>query len=260
VNRVLAWSPFLVLAFGAGWWCGRQNTAPEGEPWHEHRIALEQKLNHFAREIEDLSQTVRAAFQARGAEAEDAAPAPARVTDLELGESPLRGDPKAPVAIAVFSDFQCPYCSTVPPVLSRLLSEHPGKVNVVFKHNPLPNHLQAFSAHKAAQAAGEQGKFWEMHDVLFANQDRLDPESLTEYARLLSLNVEQFQEAMESAEVLDAIAADRREARRVGVQAVPSFFVNGRLLAGSKPYEVLEDLVEDELRRLEEAGGGRPRR
>ena len=111
---------------------------------------------------------------------------------------PPRGETAAPIVILLFSDFQCPYCVKVDPVLKEIRDQFPKDVQVVFKHNPLPIHPQAPLAHEAAVEAGRQGKFWEMHDLLFANQGQLQPEHLTGYARTLGLDVAAFTAAIEA--------------------------------------------------------------
>lgn len=148
--------------------------------------------------------------------------------DIDTKGSPVRGSPMAPVTIVEFSDFQCPHCAAAYPVLERIVSESDGKVKLVFKHYPLSHHTHARKAARAAVAAGEQDKFWEMHDKLFENQLALTGADLEGYAKELGLDMERFKEDMASEEIEACIEADREEAERLGVEGTPAMFVNGR--------------------------------
>jgi protein-disulfide isomerase len=143
-----------------------------------------------------------------------------------------RGSAKAPVTILLFSDFQCPYCARVGPVLDELERRLPGRAQVVFKHMPLPIHPEAPLAHEAALAAAASGKFWEMHDLLFANQKKLDPRSLLDYARQIGLNADAVERALGEGRHRAVVDRDLREAQALGVNATPTLFVNGRRLVG----------------------------
>jgi protein-disulfide isomerase len=166
-------------------------------------------------------------------EAEDAEPA--RVEDVPLGASPVRGPERAPLTVVVFSDFQCPFCARSEATLRAMEEEFGGRVRFAFKNQPLPFHDHARLAAKAALAAGEQGKFWEYHDALFAHQDALEPAALERYAQGLGLDLARFRKAMESERVEAALAADAADATRLGVQGTPTFFVNGRRIIGAQP-------------------------
>ena len=118
---------------------------------------------------------------------------------IEPGDSPARGNPKAPITIVSYSEFQCPFCARVVPTLRELEKAYPDQIRLVWKHLPLAFHESAPLAAEAALAAGEQGKFWEMHDRLFAAQDRLDLPALEEHARALALDVPSFRAALDGA-------------------------------------------------------------
>jgi protein-disulfide isomerase len=120
-------------------------------------------------------------------------------------------------------------------------------VRVVFKHQVLSNHARAPAAHAAAEAAHRQGRFWEMHDRIFANQREMSPEKYQEYAAEIGLDLEQFEEDLASAEVARRIAADTQEAERVGSRGTPGFFINGRYLRGAKPFESFQAIIDEEL-------------
>jgi protein-disulfide isomerase len=112
----------------------------------------------------------------------------------------------------------------------------------------MPFHKQAVTAHKAALAAAEEGRFWEMHRLLFAHQDRLDAGAVREHAAALGIDLEVFDAYVASDEGVKAIQADRELARKLGVLGVPAFFVNGRLVAGAQPFEVFSQVIEEELK------------
>ena len=175
--------------------------------------------------------------------------------DVERKCVPLDGTPKgsnkALVTIVEFSDFQCPYCSRVLPTLDRLIKEYPDKVRVFFKQNPLPFHDKAPLAAEAALAAGAQGKFWKMHDELFANQQALDRPALDKYAQKIGLNMVKFKAALDGHTFKAAVDKDLAEARELGVQGTPNFFINGRPLRGAVPYEQFKSATDDEIRRAQ---------
>ena len=121
------------------------------------------------------------------------------------------------------------------------------RVRIAFKHLPLPMHPGAPAAHAAAEAAHRQGKFWPMHDKIFANPRAVDAATLAGYAREIGLDVERFEIDSRSEAVRARIDADAEEARKLGVTGTPSFFVNGRFLSGAQPYESFKRLIDEEL-------------
>lgn len=147
---------------------------------------------------------------------------------IALGDSPVRGAEMATVTIVEFSDFQCPFCGRAHPVLTQALRELSGRVKMVFKHYPLSGHARAMPAARAAEAARLQGKFWEMHDLLFENQSALEDPDLEKYATRLGLDLERFRTDLASPEVQRRIDADRAAGATVGVDSTPSLYINGR--------------------------------
>ena len=237
----------VLLAFTAGWWIGRTTRLD---------LATEVRLARIEERLAEVSDAARAAPRAEASPTPPTAAAPApppggavpgQVYAIEVGDSPAKGPPDAPVTIVAFSDFECPYCASAHPTVERILAEYRGKVRFVFKHNPLPFHRNALLAHRAAVAAHRQGKFWEMYDLLFASQDRLDRENLLAYAQALGLDLKSFEEALASPESTQVVSADMSQAGRVGIEGVPAFFVNGRFVAGAQPYPVFQELIEKEL-------------
>jgi protein-disulfide isomerase len=176
--------------------------------------------------------------------ARPARPDPNRRYAVSTKGAPVKGSPDAPLVIVEFSDFQCPFCSRVTPTLRQIEREYGEKIRIVFKHLPLTMHPKAPGAHAAAEAAHRQGRFWEMHDRIFANQREMSEEKYIEYAEQIGLDLEQFEADVASADIKKRIAEDMAEARRLGVTGTPGFFVNGRLLSGAQPFEAFEALIE----------------
>lgn len=159
--------------------------------------------------------------------------------------APLRGAPMAPVTIVEFSDFQCPFCAAAHKELDRLGREFEGQVKLVFKHFPLAGHDRALPAARAAEAAAQQGKFWEMHDVLFERQHSLQDEDLESYARQLNLDIDRFKADLAGATAQEHIDADRLEGERLKVRSTPTLYINGRLLR--EPFRSLSAYLREEL-------------
>ena len=181
-----------------------------------------------------------------------AAPAPEAakvVTDLMITGAPTKGPKNAPVTIVAFSDFQCPFCSRVVPTLHDLEKQYEGKIKIVFKNQPLPFHNNARGAAAAGMAANEQGKFWEMHDKMFENQQALDRPSLERYAQEIGLDVGKFKAALDSNKFDAYITADSAEGMRVGANGTPTFFINGRQVVGAQPIDAFKSVIDDELKK-----------
>jgi protein-disulfide isomerase len=168
-----------------------------------------------------------------------------KVEKLTSAGSPLRGSPMAPVTIYEFSDFQCPHCKLAAPELKKIVEESNGKVKLIFKQYPLPMHPKAREASKATIAAHKQGKFWEMHDLLFENQDRLQTANLDDYAKKIGLDMKRFRADMKSKDADKKIEADLAEGNAVGVEATPSIYVNNRRFVFSP--DQLGPYVREEL-------------
>jgi protein-disulfide isomerase len=178
-----------------------------------------------------------------------AAPAEPAVQNIEIGNAPVMGPKNAPITIVAFSDFECPFCGRVIPTLKQLEQDYKGKIRVAFKNSPLPFHANAKPAALAALAANEQGKFWEMHDKLFANQKALDRASLEKYAQEIGLNMNQFKAALDSNKFEAQLNADMAESSRVGVNGTPSFFINGRSVVGAQPVDAFKRVIDEELKK-----------
>ena len=176
-------------------------------------------------------------------------PDPDRHYQISLKDEPMRGPSDAPVTIVEFSDFQCPFCQRVGATLDQVQREYGDQVRIAFKHMPLSMHPNAPDAHAAAEAAHRQGKFWEMHDRIFGNQQEMSPQKYADYAREMGLDVERFDRDRASPDVKERIEADKRVADGLGVSGTPAFFVNGRFLSGAQPFESFKELIDAELGR-----------
>jgi protein-disulfide isomerase len=176
------------------------------------------------------------------------APEPPSVADcvVPVGDSPARGPDDALVTIVEFADFQCPYCGDAESTIATVDSVRPG-LRWVFKHFPLTMaHAYAMPAALAAECANEQGMFWPMHDLLFANQTRLFESSLVAYAETLGLDMQAWNNCRISGEASARIAADFDLGVTIGVGGTPAFFINGKALPGAYP-------VGDFLERIDAA-------
>jgi protein-disulfide isomerase len=158
---------------------------------------------------------------------------------------PSWGNPKAPVTIIEFSDFQCPFCSKAVPVLNQIKQVYgQDKVHIVYRYMPLPSHNRAMPAAIAAQCANDQGKFWEMHDDLFNNQAKLEDGDLKDYAKQLGLDMTKFNDCFDGKHPEATIERSKREAETLGIQATPSFLINGNLMQGAQPFEKFKEKID----------------
>lgn len=199
-------------------------------PWAAKFVARLVQMDLSAEEIGDLY--VRR-YGAQG------------IRRIELGSSPVKGGEMAPVTIVEFADFECPHCGLAAPVLDELVRRYEGKVRLVFKHYPIERHTHAIEAAKAATAAHLQGKFWEMHHVLFTHQEALNREDLFRYAEQLGLDMARFGRDFESPEVAQTVQAEHQAGEAAGVDGTPTFFVNGRMVDGGP--EELPAVIDEEL-------------
>ncbi|HYB71696.1 MAG TPA: thioredoxin domain-containing protein [Candidatus Bathyarchaeia archaeon] len=163
-----------------------------------------------------------------------------------------RGPATAPVTLYEWSDYQCPYCREAQDVLEQLRSDFVDSVRFVYKDFPLRMHILAMPAASAARCAGAQGRYWSYHDLLFLAQPDFSSEQLVGYAQRLGLDVPAFTECLNSARYQEAIMADVREGLAAGVQATPTFFINGRKIEGALPLDEFREAIR---RALREAAG-----
>jgi protein-disulfide isomerase len=174
-------------------------------------------------------------------------PDPSRIHTVSTAGAPAKGADSAPVTIVEFSEFQCPFCARVLPTLKQVEDTYQGNVRIVWKHLPLSIHKDALGAALAAEAARKQGKFWEYHDRLFANQNRLGPDELKQHAKDLQLDLKRFEADSLNADEKKRIDADVAEAAKLGIGGTPGIFINGRFIAGAQPFETFAKIIDEEL-------------
>jgi len=196
------------------------------------------------------------AYQAMVAELRKAGPPVRLVLDAPryqvavAAEDPSLGGANAAVTLVEFSDFQCPFCARVMPTLKRVHETYGDRVRIVWKDFPLTSiHPQAFKAAEAGQCAQEQGKFWELHDRLFANQQALEPDALKKHAAASGLDAAKFNACLDTAKYGDRVQEQMGIGTRLGVSSTPAVFVNGRLVTGAQPYDVFTAIIDEELER-----------
>jgi protein-disulfide isomerase len=168
---------------------------------------------------------------------------------IDPGASPVRGPKHAKVTIVEFSDFQCPYCAAAKPVIDQVLAKYPKQVNLVYKQFPLPMHQMARPAAVAALAAQEQGKFWQLHDVLFANHQSLDPAKFELYAKQAGLDVTRFKRDMEQkrAQYEARIQEESQLGQRVDVHGTPTLYIGGKKVP-ARSVEGMSAMIEEQLK------------
>lgn len=176
---------------------------------------------------------------------------------LDLGGAPVRGPADAPVTIVVFEDFEDVNTARAHPILRQLLIDRPNDVRVAFRHLPLSFHGNARLAHRAALAAERQGKFWEMREAILDQPEDLSRSALLGCARRLGLDVARFEVDLDDPAFDAMLERDRRQAESVGIRGTPTLHVNGRILDGAQPYDVIARLVDDETARAQRARAAR---
>lgn len=178
--------------------------------------------------------------------------APSRV-EVGVDDDYVKGDPNAPITIVEFSDFECPFCArfysqTLPSIQQKYIDT--GKVKFVYRDFPLGFHKNAQKAAEAAQCAGDQGKYWEFHDKIFENQPSLNLENLKKWAMELNLDVNEFNQCLDSGKYYDEVQQDMKDGTAAGVKGTPAFFINGVFLSGAQPFSAFEQIIEAELASL----------
>ncbi len=162
----------------------------------------------------------------------------------------IKGDPNAPVTIVEFSDFECPFCArffeqTLPQIQQNYIDT--GKVKFVYRDFPLSIHQNAQKSAEAAECAGEQGKFWEMHDKLFESGVSGGVNSFKQYAADLGLNTAEFNDCLDSGKMASEVQKDMDDGAAIGIRGTPGFIINGVLVSGAQPYSVFEQVIDQML-------------
>ncbi len=168
--------------------------------------------------------------------------------EINTADAPAKGPQNAPVVLAIFSDFQCPYCARLGPELEQVFKKYPKSVKIVFKNFPLSSHKFAKTAAAAALAAECQGKFWEFHDELFKHYRNLNDQKILEIAKKLGLNEEQFEKDRQNPLILEKIKGDYEEGQKIGVNGIPAVFMNGRRVE-NRDLGKISNIIEKELER-----------
>ncbi|PYV01094.1 MAG: hypothetical protein DMG26_14295 [Acidobacteria bacterium] len=223
-----------------GYYLGLRTKSPLAEAKTQLRDSLKQAKTQHARQ--DYLKTLRA-----DSEVVVLLSAPR----VEVGYDPtrVRGNPKAPVMIVEFSDYQCPYCHTAETTVKEVLAKYGDKVSLAYRDYPLTAiHSQAESAAEGSRCALEQGRFWEYHDRLFTASN-LDKDTLIEYARKLKLDDKQFGACLTSGKYKADIDKDLDAGRKAGVSGTPGFFINGIELSGAQPKDAFTRVIDEELAR-----------
>ena len=170
--------------------------------------------------------------------------------EVSVDDDPSRGPADAAVTIVEFSDFECPFCSRAVAVVKQIEERYGKNVRVVFRDLPLTQiHQHAAKAAEAASCAHEHGKFWEFHDVLFANQSALGLEDLKKHAAAVGIPAEPFAACLASGKYEDEWKKDSTAAAAAGVTSTPAFLINGRLLTGAQPLTAFVEVIDEELDR-----------
>ena len=180
---------------------------------------------------------------------------PDMIKNIELEDSPAKGPAGAPVLVVEFADFECPACGAARPLLDELYKRYDGQMRFVFKNFPLSIHQYAEKAARAGVAAHKQNKFWEMHAVLFDNQQHLEQANVEALAKSIGLDMPRFLADRDSEAAADFVARDRKQGERLELSSTPSIFINGRKFENSGDFkEDLEDWVQLEIK----LSGGTP--
>lgn len=182
--------------------------------------------------------------------APNAPAAPSAVKGDLTDDDAVKGNPNAPVTMVEFSDYQCPFCGryyaqTRPQIMKEYVDT--GKVKLVFRDFPLSFHPNAQKASEAAECAGEQGKYWEMHDKLYDNQKDLGIVNYKKWARELGLDGTKFDTCLDTGAMVNEIKKDMADGQAAGVKGTPGFFINGRELRGAQPYSAFKAIIDEEL-------------
>jgi protein-disulfide isomerase len=227
---------------------------------NEHTIndqikVLAEQQQQILSSLNDIKQLLAANVGARPAPQPPAPP-----SALATHNEGFRGDSGAAVAIVEYADFECPYCGQYEHDIYPQISKdyiQTGKVKYFFRDLPLPMHPRAMGAARAARCAGEQGKFWEMHDSLFAKQNAIRDVDMPGRAQELGLDAAKFSECLSSDRYTDEIKASAVEAQKMGIGGTPTFFVgkvdsngqvtNLKMIIGARPYDAFKSAIEDSL-------------
>lgn len=168
--------------------------------------------------------------------------------EFDLSKTAYIGNPKAPVVIVEFADFECPFCNLARGIVGPVLKAHEGDVVFYFKQFPLSFHVNAEKASRAVIAAGRQDRFWQMYDLLFDNQKQLSDQKILQLAQTLGLNMDRFASDWADPAVAQQVQDEKKEGEKAGVDSTPTFYINGRRYLGEKTPEAFSIAVSDALK------------
>jgi protein-disulfide isomerase len=166
---------------------------------------------------------------------------------VSVDDDPFLGAEDAPVTIIQFAEFQCPYCGRAGESVDQVMKEYEGKIKMVFRDFPLSFHDRAVPAAVAANCGGEQGKYWEMHKQMMANQSALSESDLEGYATKSGLDISKWQECRKDPKQEAEVQKDFEDGSKVGVTGTPAFFINGIMFSGAIPFEQFKEIIDREL-------------
>ncbi|MFH0874846.1 MAG: DsbA family protein [archaeon] len=167
-----------------------------------------------------------------------------------VDDDAVKGDKNAPVTIVEWSDFECPYCARFyQQTFGQIEKEYieTGKVKFIYRDFPLGFHVNAQKAAEAAECAGEQGKFWEMHDKLFEQGVSGGIDSFKQFAKDIGLDASKFNECIDSGKMASEIAKDTQDGQAAGITGTPGFVINGKLVVGAQPFENFKQIIDEGL-------------
>jgi protein-disulfide isomerase len=200
-----------------------------------------------AQTLEQMQGRVQAAIEPGKTPDNRAGPELKQLEEV-MANSPVRGSPDAAVTITEYADFQCPFCASARNTIDQALREYPGRIKLVFKSFPLDFHPDSRLAHQAALAADKQGKFWEMHDLIFGRQHTMKRNDLLAMAKEIGLDMDRFTKDLESEQVRAQIEAEQAEGKRRGVTGTPTFYVDGSPIEGAASLAQFEARIDQSLR------------
>ncbi len=211
----------------------------ESEVKERIRLDLETnaKMSHYIEAVEELKKNTKLEIYL------DEPELPVLMVDQD---GPRRGGKDAQVTIVVFSDFQCHFCRKAAATMDELLRTYGDRIALVYKHSPSPGHPRALAAARASVCAGEQGKFWDFHDRVFASDD-LSDSGLESIASSAGIDREQFRLCLRSPHSAEVVERDRQEARRIGLRGTPYFVINGRSLPGAVEIQTFRKIIDREM-------------
>ncbi len=161
---------------------------------------------------------------------------------------PMKGPADAKVTIVEFSDFQCPYCAKAVNEVNQLLAKYPREIKIIFKQFPLDTHSQAALAAEAALAAQAQGKFWEMHDKMYANFRAINRDRIFAWAKEIGLDMKRFENEINTRRYAARVASEEKEGEKAGVEGTPTFFINGKRLNAAFEVSTVAPIISEELK------------